>query len=204
MTTEELVQLIDRLGNNVIEDEDDLTQLDATIGDGDHGLNMAKGFKSVKEKLEQGQFAKPSDVLKTVGMTLVSTVGGASGPLYGTAFMQMAMSVKDKDSLTIADIPTLLNAAKEGIEKRGHATTGEKTMLDMLVPYIDTFESVGTDDIPKLQKELISTMQEAKQKIITMKATKGRASYLGERSVDHMDPGAQSMMDMLTVVTEAL
>lgn len=204
MTIEELVQLIDRLGNNVIEDEDDLTQLDATIGDGDHGLNMAKGFKAVKEKLEQGQFVKPSDVLKTVGMTLVSTVGGASGPLYGTAFMQMAMSVKDKDSLTIADIPTLLNAAKEGIEKRGHATTGEKTMLDMLVPYIDTFESVGTDDIPKLQKELISTMQEAKQKIITMKATKGRASYLGERSVDHMDPGAQSMMDMLTVVTEAL
>lgn len=204
MTTEELIQLIDRLGNNVIEDEDNLTQLDAAIGDGDHGLNMAKGFKAVKEKLEQGQFAKPSDVLKTVGMTLVSTVGGASGPLYGTAFMQMAMSVKDKDSLTIADIPTLLNAAKEGIEKRGHATTGEKTMLDMLVPYIDTFESVGTDDIPKLQKELISTMQEAKQKIITMKATKGRASYLGERSVDHMDPGAQSMMDMLTVVTEAL
>lgn len=204
MTTEELIQLIDRLGNNVIEDEDNLTQFDAAIGDGDHGLNMAKGFKAVKEKLEQGQFAKPSDVLKTVGMTLVSTVGGASGPLYGTAFMQMAMSVKDKDSLTIADIPTLLNAAKEGIEKRGHATTGEKTMLDMLVPYIDTFESVGTDDIPKLQKELISTMQEAKQKIITMKATKGRASYLGERSVDHMDPGAQSMMDMLTVVTEAL
>lgn len=204
MTTEELIQLIDRLGNNVIEDEDNLTQLDAAIGDGDHGLNMAKGFKAVKEELEQGQFAKPSDVLKTVGMTLVSTVGGASGPLYGTAFMQMAMSVKDKDSLTIADIPTLLNAAKEGIEKRGHATTGEKTMLDMLVPYIDTFESVGTDDIPKLQKELISTMQEAKQTIITMKATKGRASYLGERSVDHMDPGAQSMMDMLTVVTEAL
>ena len=204
MTTEELIQLIDRLGNNVIEDEDNLTQLDAAIGDGDHGLNMAKGFKAVKEKLGQVQFAKPSDVLKTVGMTLVSTVGGASGPLYGTAFMQMAMSVKDKDFLPIADIPTLLNAAKEGIEKRGHATTGEKTMLDMLVPYIDTFESVGTDDIPKLQKELISTMQEAKQKIITMKATKGRASYLGERSVDHMDPGAQSMMDMLTVVTEAL
>lgn len=204
MTVDELVQLIHRLGNSVIKDEENLTQLDAAIGDGDHGLNMAKGFKAVQEKLKQEQFSKPSEVLKTVGMTLVSTVGGASGPLYGTAFMQMAMSVKDKDSLSIDDLSILLNAAKEGIEKRGHATNGEKTMLDMLVPYINTLESVGTNNMTQLKKDLISTMKKAKQNIIEMKATKGRASYLGERSVNHMDPGAQSMMDMLTVVTEVL
>lgn len=205
MTVDELIQLINQMGDVIINHEAELTELDASIGDGDHGLNMSKGFKAVKEKLANSASLKtPMDVFKIVGMTLVSTVGGASGPLYGTAFMQMAMVSKGKETLTIEDVIPILEAAQAGIQKRGHAEAEEKTMLDMLIPYIQTLKSVGFADMPALKAQLETTIEDARQHIIALQATKGRASYLGERSVDHMDPGAQSMGYLLEELTKVM
>lgn len=204
MDTKELIQLIDQMEQTIVDHEQELTDLDATIGDGDHGLNLAKGFKAVKEKLDQSDLKTPSDVLKVTGMTLVSTVGGASGPLYGTAFMQMSMVVKGKDCLTKDDLLPLLEAAISGIQKRGKAEIKEKTMLYMLVPYVQQLKEIPQSEWKNTHRLLLDSLKKAEANIMEMKATKGRASYLGERSQGHMDPGAKSMEYLLEVLTKAV
>jgi phosphoenolpyruvate---glycerone phosphotransferase subunit DhaL len=156
-----------------------LSELDSAIGDGDHGSNMARGAKEMEEKLKEGNFSSIQDVFKTAAMILLSKIGGASGPLYGSALMGMAKQAGEDDKNIVA----ILKAGLEGMQKRGKAEPGEKTMIDVWVPVIQALES------GKLSKENI---QKAVNNTKGMKATKGRASYLGERSIGHLDPGATS------------
>lgn len=156
-----------------------LSDLDTAIGDGDHGTNMARGANAMEDKLYGKEFPSVQDIFKTVSMALLSTVGGASGPLYGSAFMGMAKQVAHDEN----DVAAIFKAGLEGIQKRGKAVTGEKTMVDVWVPVIEAWEA------GELTKDAI---QEAVNSTKAMKATKGRASYLGDRSIGHIDPGATS------------
>lgn len=156
-----------------------LSELDTAIGDGDHGTNMARGANVIEEKLTGKEFPSVQDIFKTVSMALLSTVGGASGPLYGSAFMGMAKQAANEAN----DVAAVLKAGLEGIQKRGKAVTGEKTMVDVWVPVIEALEA---------GQLTVETIQEAVNNTKDMKATKGRASYLGERSIGHIDPGATS------------
>lgn len=157
-----------------------LIELDSAIGDGDHGTNMARGLAEVERKLKENSFESPQEVLKMAAMALISKTGGASGPLYGTALLEMSKQVAiDPDH-----IGKTVEAGLNGILKRGKATTGEKTMVDVWKPVV---ESLMAEQ--QLSKERIHQfVSETKE----MKATKGRASYLGERSLGHLDPGAVS------------
>jgi dihydroxyacetone kinase-like protein len=173
---------------------DFLTQLDSAIGDADHGTNMDRGFTVVIERLPGVADKDIGTILKTVGMALVSTVGGASGPLYGTAFLRAGTALANKQELQPEDLVAGFEAAVEGIMQRGKAQPGEKTMVDVLVPSLETLrasvsQGKSLDDTFRAMEE---TARQAVQATIPMLATKGRASYLGERSIGHQDPGATS------------
>lgn len=190
MTTPEKVShWIEAFGQKITENKAYLNELDTAIGDGDHGSNLTRGAAAIKEKMSETEYDGLSDLFKDVGMTLVSKVGGASGPLYGTAFIEMAKTAKNSQ-----DISELLQAGLDGIQKRGKAVAGEKTMVDEWVPVIEAVKSGN------LSTELIA---ESLQKTKEMKATKGRASYLGERSIGHIDPGAQSSAYLFETMLEA-
>lgn len=186
---EKVSQWIELFGEKVTENKDLLNKLDTAIGDGDHGSNLTRGAAAVKEKSAETDYDNLSDVFKDVGMTLVSKVGGASGPLYGSAFINMAKTAKETD-----DIGEILASGLEGIQKRGHAEAGEKTMVDEWIPVIEAIKN-NTLSIDKIDEALNSTKD--------MKATKGRASYLGDRSVGHIDPGAQSSAYLFEAMLEA-
>jgi phosphoenolpyruvate---glycerone phosphotransferase subunit DhaL len=171
-----------------------LTDLDSAIGDADHGTNMDRGFAAVLAKLPSVAEADVGMILKTVGTTLVSTVGGASGPLYGTAFLRAGTTLAGKHELAPSDVVLGLGAALEGIMARGHAQRGEKTMVDALGPAYDALKATIEAGRP-LNEALRAAAEAADQGVqatIPMLATKGRASYLGERSIGHQDPGATS------------
>ena len=172
-----------------------LTQLDAAIGDGDHGINMQRGMSAVLVKVDAA--AGEQDVgalLKTVGMTLVSTVGGAGGPLYGTLFLQMGTATSGKAELGPDDWAAALDAAIGGVQARGKAEPGDKTMIDALVPGRDAFKAAiaeGATFADALRRSA-GAAERGMQDTIPLVAKKGRASYLGERSAGHQDPGATS------------
>ncbi len=175
-------------------DKDYLTQLDADIGDGDHGANMDRGFQAVLTKLSGVADKDIGTVLKTVGMTLVSTVGGAGGPLYGTLFIQMGTATAGKLELTLADWAAALEAGVNGVVMRGKANLGDKTMVDVLSPALVTLKEAAANGTP-MREALVKSAQAAEQGMIAtipLVAKKGRASYLGERSAGHQDPGATS------------
>jgi dihydroxyacetone kinase-like protein len=176
-----------------------LSDLDSPIGDADHGINMDRGFAAVIERLPGVAGADVGTILKTVGMTLVSTVGGASGPLYGTAFLRAGMALADKQELQPADVQAALEAALEGIQARGRAQRGEKTMVDALAPAIDALRAAlaAGQDIPAALAAAATAAEAGAVATTPMLATKGRASYLGERSIGHQDPGATSMALLL-------
>lgn len=180
-----------------------LTSLDAAIGDADHGINMDRGFTAVLAKLQDVTDADIGTILKTVGTTLVSTVGGASGPLYGTAFLRAGLALAGKQELMASDIADGLRAALDGIVARGHAQRGEKTMVDALAPAVDAFTASiaqGQDSDEALQVAT-EAAEEGMRQTIPMVATKGRASYLGERSAGHQDPGATSVVLLLRAMS---
>lgn len=183
-----------------------LTELDAAIGDADHGTNMDRGFTAVMNKLHEANPAttsEPGAMFKTVGATLVSTVGGAAGPLYGTAFLRAGGALAGKETLDANDIAAALVAALEGIKARGRATRGEKTMIDALEPAIEAYKAslAGGADLTAALKAAADAAEEGMRATIPMLATKGRASYLGERSIGHQDPGATSMALLLRTMT---
>jgi dihydroxyacetone kinase-like protein len=181
-----------------------LTELDAAIGDADHGINMDRGFTAVMEKLANAGDADSAGLLKTVGMTLVSTVGGASGPLYGTAFLRAATALSGKPELQPGDVVAALSAAIEGIQARGHAHQGEKTMLDALIPALEALKAAvdGGQQLSAALRAAAEAAEEGAKATIPMLATKGRASYLGERSIGHQDPGATSSALLLRAAVE--
>lgn len=189
---------------DVAEQRDYLVDLDRAIGDGDHGENMDRGFKAAVEALGQAQPASVAEVLKTVAKTLMSTVGGAAGPLYGTAFLRASKAAGDGD-LDGAGVAAVIAGALDGIQARGKATTGEKTMVDAWTPALEAARAAaesGSD--PAAVLEAAATAAEAGAAATEpMRATKGRASYLGERSIGHLDPGAVSTSLILRAAVRA-
>jgi dihydroxyacetone kinase-like protein len=171
-----------------------LTQLDAAIGDADHGINMHRGMSAVLGKLDSAGADDVGGLLKTVGMTLVSTVGGAGGPLYGTLFLQMGTATAGKGELGPEDWAAALEAAVSGVQARGKAEPGDKTMIDALVPGRDAFKAAigeGATFADALRRST-EAAEKGMQDTVPLVARKGRASYLGERSAGHQDPGATS------------
>lgn len=199
-----MAAIIEGMAKKIEAEKDYLTQLDNEIGDGDHGINLARGFEAVEKKLPSLAGGDIGALLKGVGMQLVSTVGGASGPLYGTAFMKAGMACKGLTELDGPAFVKAMEAAVDGIKMRGKATEGEKTMLDALCPALKVMQ----DEVAagKLLKEALQDAAAAAEKGVeytkTIIATKGRASYLGERSLGHQDPGATSSLYLLQVLAE--
>lgn len=194
ITRDKILNWIRNLADSMADNKEYLTQLDSDIGDGDHGANMHRGFQAVLNKLPEVADKDIGTILKTVGFTLVSTVGGASGPLYGTLFMQMGAITKDKIELTLTDWTAALQAGLDGLVMRGKANPGDKTMLDALLPSLESLKSASANGM-SLSEALWAGARAAEKGMrdtIPLVARKGRASYLGERSVGHQDPGATS------------
>jgi dihydroxyacetone kinase-like protein len=191
---DDALEWIKAYANVVAENRDYLTQLDAAIGDADHGANMDRGFKAVINKMPEFSDKDIGTIFKTVGMTLISTVGGAGGPLYGTFFLQAGMKTAGKMELNLADWCVALEAALNGVVMRGKAELGDKTMVDALTPAVNSLKKALEENTP-LEKALQQSAEAARQGMeatIPLVARKGRASYLGERSAGHQDPGATS------------
>ena len=190
----------------IAENKEYLTELDSAIGDADHGINMNRGMQAVLAKLEGDSQADAGALLKTVGMTLVSTVGGASGPLYGTLFLQMGSSAAGKPELSDVDWAAALAAGVAGVQRRGKAELGDKTMIDALVPAVEALASslAGGSAAGEALRRSAEAAQEGMTATIPLVARKGRASYLGERSANHQDPGATSSWLLLRTAAETL
>jgi dihydroxyacetone kinase-like protein len=195
ITKATVIAVIKDIAARIDQDWQFLTDLDQAIGDGDHGINLHRGFTAVLQKLPEDKDI--GTILKTVGMTLVSTVGGASGPIYGTAFMKMGMKLAGKEEMSREELLAALDDAVAGIKQRGHAERGEKTILDALEPALEALKSTGSWD------EAVKAAEAGVEYTKTILATKGRASYLGERSLGHQDPGATSVTLMIKACAAA-
>jgi dihydroxyacetone kinase-like protein len=190
----------------VEEQRDHLTQLDAAIGDADHGTNLSRGFKAVVAALAADPPATPGGVLTLTGRTLISKVGGASGPLYGTAFRRAGKSLGDAPDVDLAALATALEAALAGIQQLGAAKEGDKTMVDVLAPATSAFSKAVAEGQPAADAlaALVAAAQAGAEATVSMQALKGRASYLGPRSVGHEDPGAASSALILGALRDAI
>jgi dihydroxyacetone kinase-like protein len=182
------------IATSVDDQRDYLTQLDAAIGDADHGVNMQRGFTAVMEKLDSRDLAGPGVVLTAVGATLISSVGGASGPLYGTAFRQAGKALGTETTFDADELVAALRAALEGIQKLGAATEGDKTMVDAFAPAVLALEAevAAGSPLAAAAKSAAAAAEDGMRATVPLQARKGRASYLGARSVGHQDPGATS------------
>lgn len=206
MNTAKIIQMVLKIGQRMEQEKQFLTDLDNAIADGDHGINMARGFAAVETKIADFGDKDIGTVLKTTGMTLVSAVAGSAGPLYGTAFMRAGMLMNGKTEMDISDFIACLKAAVEGVMQRGKSVQGEKTMLDAMIPSLEAMEKAYADGLS--EKEVILCGVEAAKNGVeftkTIAATKGRASYIGERSIGHQDPGATSFTYMLEEIADSL
>ena len=202
-----LTETIEAVAQMILHEKDYLSDLDAKIGDGDHGINMARGFGAVLDALDELDHPEnPKLELHTVGETILENVGGAAGPLYGTAFLRASDACSEDEKLTIASVDRLLSAAIAGIKKRGHAERGDKTMLDVLIPIHECFTAPYAEG-STLYECLADANQAANEGVEytkTIAARKGRASYLGERSIGCEDPGAVSSMLMFRAAYQFL
>ena len=194
VTKEQIVRWLEATAAVLAENKSYLTDLDSAIGDADHGTNMDRGFKKVMEKLPTVADKDIGNILKTVGMTLISTVGGASGPLYGTFYMRGGMAADAKEELDADDLINVLQGAVEGIVQRGRAQPGDKTMVDALLPALAALKEAvaGGQELPAAVAAAVAAAEQGMKDTIPLQARKGRASYLGERSIGHQDPGATS------------
>ena len=201
-----MCEILGAMAEKVQEQKDFLTELDNEIGDGDHGINLARGFAAVKEKMPSFADKDVGAILKETGMTLVSTVGGASGPLYGTAFMKAGMACKGMSEIGGKEFLAAFSAAVAGIKQRGKSEEGEKTMLDALCPAERALTEAlgGGADLKEALGKAVDAAEEGLVHTKDIIATKGRASYLGERSLGHQDPGATSSLLLLQVFEAAL
>lgn len=206
VTLSQLVSWLDAYRTQVTEQRAYLTELDSAIGDADHGANMARGFAAVMEKLEAGAPATADELFKSVGMTLVTSVGGASGPLYGTFFLRMGMTAGAVAEFDGAALAAALRAGLDGIVARGKAELGDKTMFDALAPALDAFDAaVAAGSSPaEAAAEAASAAEAGRDATEPLVARKGRASYLGERSAGHLDPGAASSALLLRCLADTL
>lgn len=203
-TLPRLVDWLTRFRDVVAENQGYLTELDSAIGDADHGSNMTRGMNAVIDKL--GEPAAVDALFKTVGMTLVSTVGGASGPLYGTFFLRIGTTAGAVDALDAPALSAALRAGLAGVIQRGNAEPGDKTMVDALTPALDAFDaSIGAgDDLGAAARAAADAAAKGRDDTEPLVARKGRASYLGERSAGHLDPGATSTALLFESLAQAL
>lgn len=194
MTNGDIIRWLGRIADVLHENAHYLTDLDSPIGDADHGTNMDRGFSAVRAKFPTMASMDIATQLKTVGSTLVSTVGGSSGPLYGTAFLRAGMAVTGKETLDAADIITMLDAFVTGVITRGKAQPEDKTMVDALGPALKAAREAQAQgaDLATISARAAAAAEQGMKATIPMLARKGRASYLGERSIGHQDPGATS------------
>ncbi|MBS1897635.1 MAG: dihydroxyacetone kinase subunit L [Actinobacteria bacterium] len=201
-----LVDWLDRFRDAVVAQRDWLTELDSAIGDADHGANMARGMTAAAEKAAQTAPTTADELFKTVGMTLVSTVGGASGPLYGTFFLRLGATLGAVSEVEPASLAAGLRAGLEGIVARGKAEAGDKTLFDAAAPAIDAMDrALAAGDSAAVAAAAAATAAAAgRDATIDLVARKGRASYLGERSAGHMDPGSASMTLLFETLAAAL
>lgn len=190
---------LDAVAAAIIAQKDYLTDLDRQIADGDHGINMARGFQAALDAVEEmDDTTKPGPVLETIGRAFIHNVGGAAGPLYGTGFIKAAAVCDEDTKLNVASFEKLLGAAIAGIEKRGHAKKGDKTMLDALIPIHACFlpENAEGKTLFEVLQDASHAAKEGVDYTKTIAARRGRASLVGERSIGHEDPGAVSSMLM--------
>jgi dihydroxyacetone kinase-like protein len=197
-----VVRWIERFAAEMSEHRQELVRLDTAIGDGDHGTNMDRGMRKALEKLGTAEPADPGAALKTVAMTLISSVGGAAGPLYGTLFLQLANATSGQAEIDLAVFQTAWRKALEGVQARGRAEPGDKTMVDALLPAVQALE--GATDLEGGLRAAERAAREGMESTTPLIARKGRASYLGERSRDHQDPGATSTYYLFKSAAEAL
>ena len=206
MNKEKIIQVIDQMAVAMEKQKEFLTELDNVIGDGDHGINMARGFSEVIKKRDSLAMMDAGDMIKNLGMILVSTVGGASGPLYGTAFMKAGMFLKGKEEVTFSDFLEAFQCAIDGVKARGKAVEGEKTMLDAMLPAKRAMEQewMLSGDGKKSIEAGLTAARKGIEYTKTIIATKGRAAYLGERSIGHQDPGATSFVFLLEAIASQM
>ena len=204
--TESTLAVIEEMAAAMKEHRRALTRLDAEIGDGDHGNNMHRGFQAALERLEATNPQSPADALKAVSTALISKVGGAAGPLYGTAFLRASTALSGKEDLSPEDVAEAIGAALSGVKQRGKAEEGDKTMVDALAPAAEAAKEAassgsGAGEVFRAAAEAAGEGAEA---TVELTAKRGRASYLGERAAGHMDPGARSSYLLLDAAARAL
>lgn len=202
ITRDGVVDWMRRFAGEMDEHRQELVRLDTAIGDGDHGTNMDRGMRKALERLDSAEPADPGAVLKTVAMALVSSVGGAAGPLYGTLFLQMGTALAGQEEIDLAGWTAAWRKGLEGVQARGKAVPEDKTMVDALVPAIEALEQAS--DLDEGLRAALEGAEEGMRATTPLVARKGRASYLGERSKDHQDPGATSTYYLFKSAAEAL
>ena len=190
----ECLSLVLNFARAVAANREYLTQLDAEIGDADHGINMDRGMTAVVPKVEALTDQDISGLFRTVAMTLISTVGGASGPLYGTVFLQLSTSLKGRSEIGLAEWGEAVSAAVAAVQSRGKAQPGDTTMVDALLPAAEALKAAGAEGVPFSEglARATAAAHGGMEATIPLVARRGRASYLGERSAGHQDPGATS------------
>ncbi len=200
----ELIFLIDKVADVIYENKDYLSELDREIGDSDHGVNLSRGFQKIKEESNNLSGLSYSDFFNRIAMILISNVGGASGAIYGTGLMKVAQSLKGIEVLDRENIVKATEAMVDGIKMRGKAQCGEKTMLDTIVPVVEVLKENKNESLDILLEKIQKTAKEGVDSTKDMRATKGRASYLGERSIGHLDPGAMSSYLIIDTICKNL
>jgi dihydroxyacetone kinase-like protein len=206
VTKEQIVKWLQAIGHVMEANKEFLTQLDAAIGDADHGINMERGFKKVNSQLSAVVDKDIGSILKSTGMALISSVGGASGPLYGTLFLRAGTAASGKHELNTTELADVLKAGLLGVIERGKAQVGDKTMVDALTPAVEAFEQAVEDSagIAEALGRTVTAAEQGMKDTIPLIARKGRASYLGERSIGHQDPGATSTYLILKALHDAV
>ena len=204
--TEDTLAVVKEMAAAMEENRKHLTKLDSEIGDGDHGNNMHRGFQAALERLEGTELQTPADVLKAVSTALVGKVGGAAGPLYGTAFLRASTSLSGKEDLSSEDVAEAMEAALGGVKQRGKAEEGDKTMIDALAPAVAAAKEAASSgkSAGEVSRAAAEAAGEGSEATIPLTARRGRASYLGERAAGHMDPGARSTYLLLDAAARAL
>lgn len=197
-------RFLEAFADRLHERREELTQLDSAIGDADHGINMDRGFSAVRGKLDEIRDSDLGSAAKQVGMTLISTVGGASGPLYGTFFLRLATAFGDQPGVTAPELGAALRAGLEGVVQRGKAELDDKTMVDALGPAVDAYEGAVAAGIGPALEAAAGAAAAGRDRVTPLVARKGRASYLGERSANHQDPGATSTTILIESLRDAV
>ena len=204
-STQDTVSVVKEMAAAMEENRRYLTKLDSEIGDGDHGTNMHRGFQAALERLDGTDPSSPADALKAVSMALISKVGGAAGPLYGTAFLRASTALQDKDEVSAEDAATALEAALGGVKQRGKAQVGDKTIVDALEPAAEAAkDAAGGGSVAEVFRAAAEAAKEGAESTVPLTASRGRASYLGPRAAGHQDPGATSTYYLLDAAARAL